>query len=75
MSTKLVQITERARKYRNEGLTNLHQYIDEDMLKDSFMSLNKQSSAGVDGKYWHYYSIESNYRFPDLLAEFKTGRY
>lgn len=75
MSTNILQITERARKYRNDPLTNLHQYIDEEMLKDSFMGLNKHSSAGVDKKYWHNYSLESNFRFPSLLSELKTGSY
>lgn len=66
---------ERAKKYKQEALTNLHQFIDEDLLKKSYHSLNKNSSPGVDGKFWHNYSLESQFRFPELLGEFKSGKY
>jgi RNA-directed DNA polymerase len=75
MSTTELQIAERARKYKQEALTNLNQFITVDMLQSCYHSLNKNSSAGVDGKYWHNYSLESNFRLPELLAEFKRGEY
>jgi len=75
MSTNELQIAERARKYKHEALTNLNQFITVDMLQSCYHSLNKNSSAGVDGKYWHNYSLESNFRLPELLAEFKRGEY
>lgn len=75
MSTKELQIAERAKKYKREALTNLHQYIDEGLLQKSYQSLNKKSSPGVDGKYWHNYSLESEFRIPELLKEFKSGKY
>jgi group II intron reverse transcriptase/maturase len=75
MSTKELQIAERARKFKQEGLTNLQQFIDEDMLYKCYRDLNKNSSPGVDGKYWHNYSLESKYRIPELLKEFKRGKY
>ena len=75
MSTEKLQIAERARKHKQEALTNLHQFIDEELLHKSYRSLNKNSSPGVDGKYWHNYSLESQFRIPELLVEFKSGKY
>ena len=75
MSTEELQIAERARKYKQEALTNLHQYIDEKLLQESYRNLNKNSSPGIDGKYWHDYSLESQFRIPELLVEFKSGKY
>lgn len=75
MSTKELQIAERARKYKQESLTNLQQFIDEELLHKSYRNLNKNSSPGVDGKYWHNYSLESHLRIPELLVEFKSGKY
>jgi len=75
MLTKELQIAERSKKYKREALTNLHQFIDEEMLQKSYQSLNKKSSPGVDGKYWHNYSLESGFRIPELLVEFKSGKY
>ena len=75
MLTHELQIAERARKYKQEALTNLHQFIDEKLLQNSYHSLNKNSSPGVDGKYWHNYSLESEFRIPELLVEFKSGKY
>ena len=75
MSTVELQITERARKHKQEALTNLSQFIDEKLLRESYRSLNKNSSPGVDGKYWHNYSLESQFRIPELLTEFKSGKY
>ena len=51
MSTEELQIADRARKYKQEALTNLHQYIDEKLLHKCYQNLNKNSSPGVDGKY------------------------
>jgi len=75
MSTKELQIAERARKYKQEALTNLQQFIDEQMLHQCYQSLNKNSSPGVDGKYWQNYSLESQFRISELYAEFKSGKY
>jgi len=75
VSTVEVQIAERAKKFRNEALTNLHQFIDVELLDKCLRNLNKKSSTGVDGQNWYEYLIGSTERLPELLAEFKTGVY
>lgn len=73
MSTNELQIAARAKKYKSEALTNLHQFISEDHLKISFQRLNKNSKAGVDGIEWYDYGLLC--RFGELLNEFKSGNY
>lgn len=40
-----MQIAARARKYRSEGLTNLHEFIDVPLLQESFNALNKKGPS------------------------------
>ncbi|MCF8308248.1 MAG: hypothetical protein K9I68_04480 [Bacteroidales bacterium] len=75
MSTEEMQIAERARKHKSEALTNLHQFIDEGILQQSYQSLNKRSSAGVDGHSWQAYEQVQADRSPKLLNAFKGGSY
>lgn len=75
MSTVELQIAERARNHKQEALTNVSQFIDVAMLESSYQNLNKNSSPGIDGKFWHDYSLESQFRLPELLTEFKKGSY
>ena len=75
MSTKEIQIAERARKFKHETLTNLQQFVDIELLQESYGSLNKRSSPGVDGKIWEDYKQISQNRLPELLSELKGGRY
>jgi len=75
MSTEELQIAERAKKFKGEPLTNLHQFITVDMLKFCFKKLNKNSSTGVDGKNWYDYNFELDEQLPELLSQFKSGKY
>jgi len=75
MSTVELQIAERARKYKGEALHNLHHFIDEPLLQESYEKLNKKSAEGIDGKTWLQYGFEFQERRESLLAEFKSGRY
>ena len=75
MLTEELQIADVAKKFPQEGLTNLHQFIDEKFLRESYKSLNKNSSPGVDGQYWHNYGLEAQYMMTDLLHRFKSGKY
>jgi group II intron reverse transcriptase/maturase len=75
MLTKELQIAERARNFKHVPLCNLHKFIDKKLLKESFMNLNKNSSPGTDGKYWHNYSLTANVGMEELLNKFKSGKY
>lgn len=73
MSTVEMQIAERAR--RHEVLTNLHNFIDEDFLQESFATLNKEGASGVDNVDWHAYNENQDTQIRELHTAFKSGRY
>lgn len=75
MSTVELQIAERARAYPDEPLTNLASFIDLALLNRSLDALNKKGAPGVDGQRWSEYNERREQRLPELLAEFKSGRY
>lgn len=75
VSTVRLQITERARKHKGEALFSLYQNITVGLLMESYKTLNKNSSAGVDGENWYEYGINAHERIPELLRRFKTGEY
>jgi hypothetical protein len=75
VSTVEVQIAEKAKKYPNEALTNLHQYIDKNLLQVSFDMLKKKGACGVDRMSWGDCNKQRNERIPELLTAFKSGKY
>lgn len=75
MSTVDLHIAERARAYPDEPLTNLHSYIDLAMLNRSLDGLNKKGAVGVDGQSWSEYNKQRVQQLPELLEQFKSGRY
>lgn len=75
MSTVELQIAERSRKFKEEPLTNLSQFITCDMLYREFNQLNKYSSSGTDDQDWFDYSRLADQRLPELLTEYKSGSY
>jgi RNA-directed DNA polymerase len=75
MSTVDVHIAERGRKLPDEPLTNLHSYIDLNLLEESFGHLNKRGASGVDGQSWADYNEVREERLPTMLAQFKSGLY
>lgn len=75
VSTKQLQIAERAQRYCAEPLTNLHQYIDVEMLEASYVGLNPKAAAGVDAESYAAYGERKGERLIELLGEFKSGRY
>jgi len=75
VSTVEMQIAERARKYPDQALTNLHQFIDASMLEECFNGLNKKGASGVDRETWAMYDKQKEVRIPELLSGFKSGKY
>ena len=75
MSTVEMQIAERSRKFPDEALTNLNQFIDEELLEESFKLLNKKSASGVDGQTWRDYNEKGKGKTAQLMSAFKSGTY
>lgn len=75
MSTVELQIAERARAYPDEPLTNLASFIDDALLSQCLDGLNKKGAPGVDGQSWNEYNERRDERLPELLMQFKSGRY
>jgi RNA-directed DNA polymerase len=75
VSTKQLQIADIAKQHAGEGLTNLHQYIDAEWLEMSMKELNKKSAAGIDHTTYEEYERCKGERLPELLLQFKTGKY
>jgi RNA-directed DNA polymerase len=73
VSTKLAGLVARARK--EARLTNVVQYVDEELLRLAFRSLRKQAAPGVDGQSYEDYAANVDENLKDLHARLTTGRY
>jgi RNA-directed DNA polymerase len=73
MSPKLAELAARARK--EARLTNVVQYVDEELLRLTFRSLRKQAAPGVDGQRYEEYAANVDQNLKDLYSRLKSGRY
>src|SRR6266700_7327905 len=73
VSTKLAELVARARK--EKCLTNVIQFVDEELLRLAFRSLRKQAAPGVDGQSYEDYAVNLDQRLRDVYAQLKSGRY
>jgi hypothetical protein len=73
VSTKLAGLVARARK--ESRLTNVVQYVDEELLRLAFGSLRKQAAPGVDGQSYADYAANLDQNLKDLYTRLKSGRY
>src|SRR5712692_4921821 len=73
VSTKLAGLVARAR--REAKLTNVVQYVDEELLRLAFRSLRKQAAPGVDGQSYEEYAAKLDQNLRELYARLKSGRY
>ncbi len=73
VSTKLAGLVARARK--EARLTNVVQYVDEELLRLAFRSLRKQAAPGVDGQSYEEYAANVDENLKDVHARLTTGRY
>jgi RNA-directed DNA polymerase len=72
-SPKLAELVARARK---EGrLTNVVQFVDEELLRLAFQSLHKHAAPGVDGQSYEDYAARLDENLRDLYRRLKSGRY
>src|SRR5438128_593681 len=73
VSTKLAGLVARAGKEKR--LTNVIQFVDEELLRLAFRSLRKQAAPGVDGQSYEEYATNVDQHLKDLYARLKSGRY
>jgi hypothetical protein len=73
VSTKLAELGARAR--REARLTNVIQFVDEELLRLAFRSMRKQAAPGVDGQRYEDYAANLPRNLRDLYARLKSGRY
>src|SRR5215813_2157277 len=73
VATKLTELATRVRKERT--LTNVVQFMDEELLRLAFRSLRKQAAAGVDGQSYEAYAANLDQNVKALYARLKVGRY
>lgn len=73
--TKQQRIAEIAKQHREEPLTLLHHYIDEEWLKAAYKQLKKDSAPGVDRQTVLEYGENLEENVKSLLNRAKTGRY
>lgn len=70
------RIREAAKKDRRMQFTSLYHHIyDVDALRDSFYSLNRNASAGVDGETWKLYEERLEDNLQNLSARLRRGAY
>ena len=73
VSTKLAGLVARARK--EARLTNVIQFVDEELLRLAFRSLRKQAAPGVDGQSYEDYAKDLPMNLRDLHERLRSGRY
>jgi RNA-directed DNA polymerase len=73
VSTKLAELVARAR--REARLTNVVQFVDEELLRLAFRSLRKQAAPGRDGQSYEDYAVNLDQKLQDLHAKLKSERY
>jgi group II intron reverse transcriptase/maturase len=73
VSTKLAGLVARARK--EARLTNVMQFVDEELLRLAFRSLRKAAAPGVDGQRYEDYAAQLDEHLGELYDRLKTGRY
>jgi hypothetical protein len=73
VSTKLAGLVARARK--EKCLTNVIQFVDEELLHLAFRSLRKQAAPGVDGQSYEDYAANLDQNLKNVHARLTTGRY
>jgi group II intron reverse transcriptase/maturase len=74
-SSALSRVREAAKRDSNLQFTNLLHHINVDLLRQSYLALNRQAATGIDGVTWQGYGKELEERLPDLHDRVQSGRY
>lgn len=73
VSTKLAELAARAQK--EVRLTNVVQFVDEELLRLAFWSLRKQAAAGIDGRSYADYAADLDRNLRELYGRLRMGQY
>jgi group II intron reverse transcriptase/maturase len=72
---KLSLISERARKEPKFQFTSLAYLLNEEFLKECYLSLGRDRASGIDGVSWEEYGKQLDKNLKDLVARMKAKRY
>jgi group II intron reverse transcriptase/maturase len=75
VSNGLTRVREAAQRERCAQMTALLHHVDEQLLEQSYHSLNPRAAAGVDGVTWQEYGKGLSERIRDLHRRVHTGHY
>jgi RNA-directed DNA polymerase len=74
-SSGLSRVREAAKRDSKLQFSNLLHHVNVDLLRQSFLALNRQAATGIDGVTWVEYGKELEERLPDLHDRVQSGRY
>ena len=75
ISTKQLQLAQRAERYPHEALSTLAHFIDLDWLREAYRRTRKDGAPGIDGQVAAEYEADLEANLSSLLDRFKSGRY
>jgi len=75
ISTKQLELAQRAERYPHEALSTLAHFIDTDWLREAYRRTRKDGAPGVDGQVAAEYETDLEANVSRLLERFKSGRY
>jgi RNA-directed DNA polymerase len=74
-SSDLFRVREAAKRDSKLQFSNLLHHVNVDLLRQSYLALNRQALTGVDGVTWQEYGKELEERLTGLHDRVKSGRY
>ena len=75
ISTKQLELAQRAERYPHEALSTLAHFIDLDWLREAYRRTRKDGAPGVDGQVAAEYEAGLEANLSSLLDRFKSGLY
>jgi len=74
-SSALSRVREAAKRDSKLQFSNLLHHVTIDLLRESYLALNRQAVTGIDGVTWQEYGKELDERLPDLHDRVQSERY
>jgi RNA-directed DNA polymerase len=71
----LSRVREAAKRDSKLQFSNLLHHVDVDLLRQSYLALNRQAATGIDGETWQEYGKELEERLPELHDRVQSVRY